>query len=417
MARFSNLDAISAALRQRNFAWYFAGSAVGLIGIWAQRLTIGWLTWELTQSGFWLGIVAFADLFPTVILTPIAGVVADRVNRHKMMFVTQFLGMMQAFSLAALAFAGWLNIWWLVGLTAFVGTVWAFNTAARLSMVPNLMERQHVPSAVAMDSAIFNLARFIGPVMAAYLYQSTGAGVTFLINGLTFMFFLACLLQARMIRDERGARSKANFFIQATEGIRYAAKHPGIGPILILIISLAVGLKPTLELFPGVAGSVYGLGVTGLSGLVASAAVGATIAAFWLAQRGTVVGMTGIVISALALGAASLFAFTATKIFVFGLCCTFFIGASIVIGGTGTQTLMQNAVDGAMRGRVMSLYGMVYRGGPAIGALAMGSAAELIGFQAALACGGVICSAVFLWILRRRKLLIQNLEGNPDKGL
>ena len=170
MARFSNLDAISAALRQRNFAWYFAGSAVGLVGIWGQRLTIGWLTWELTQSGFWLGIVAFADLFPTVVLTPIAGVVADRVNRHKMMFVTQFLGMMQAFSLAALAFAGWLNIWWLVGLTAFVGTVWAFNTAARLSMVPNLMERQHVPSAVAMDSAIFNLARFIGPVMAAYLF-------------------------------------------------------------------------------------------------------------------------------------------------------------------------------------------------------------------------------------------------------
>jgi predicted MFS family arabinose efflux permease len=127
--------------------------------------------------------------------------------------------------------------------------------------------------------------------------------------------------------------------------------------------------------------------------------------------------MTGIVISALALGAVSLFAFTATKIFILGLCCTFFIGAAIVIGGTGTQTLMQNAVDGAMRGRVMSLYGMVYRGGPAIGALAMGSAAELIGFQAALACGGVICSAVFLWILRRRKLLIQNLEGNPGKGL
>lgn len=416
MARFVNLDAITAALKQRNFAWYFAGSSIGLIGIWGQRLTISWLAWEFTRSGFWLGVVVAADLLPTIFFAPIAGVVADRVNRHRMMFVTQFLGMLQALTLAALAFSGLLDIWCLVGLTMFIGIVWAFNTAARLSMVPNLLEPQHVPSAVAMDSAIFNLARFIGPMVAGYLIAGVGAGPTFLINGITFAVFLVCLLQARMIRDERGARSTANILVQATEGIRYAVKHPGIRPVLILIIALAIGIKPTLELLAGVTDTVYNLGPTGLGNLMAASAVGATIAAVWLAQRGTVVGMTRIVISALLLGIVSLFAFTATQSFVFGLVCASFIGAAIVVGGTGTQTLMQNAVDGAMRGRVMSLYGMVYRGGPALGAFAMGSAAEFIGFQSALACGGVIGAGALVWVFRQRKIMVSALEGPPDNG-
>lgn len=416
MARFSNLNAITAALKQRNFAWYFAGSSIGLIGIWGQRLTISWLAWEFTRSGFWLGVVVAADLLPTIFFAPIAGVVADRVNRHRMMFVTQFLGMLQALTLAALAFSGLLDIWCLVGLTMFIGIVWAFNTAARLSMVPNLLEPQHVPSAVAMDSAIFNLARFIGPMVAGYLIAGVGAGPTFLINGITFAVFLVCLLQARMIRDERGARSTANIFVQVTEGIRYAVKHPGIRPVLILIIALAIGIKPTLELLAGVTDTVYNLGPTGLGNLMAASAVGAIIAAVWLAQRGTVVGMTRIVISALLLGIVSLFAFTATQSFIFGLVCASFIGAAIVVGGTGTQILMQNAVDGAMRGRVMSLYGMVYRGGPALGAFAMGSAAEFIGFQSALACGGVIGAGALVWVFRQRKIMVSALEGPPDKG-
>ena len=416
MARFANLDAINAALKQRNFAWYFAGSSIGLIGIWGQRLTISWLAWEFTRSGFWLGVVVAADLLPTIFFAPIAGVVADRVNRHRMMFVTQFLGMLQALTLAALAFSGLLDIWCLVGLTMFIGIVWAFNTAARLSMVPNLLEPQHVPSAVAMDSAIFNLARFIGPMVAGYLIAGVGAGPTFLINGITFAVFLVCLLQARMIRDERGARSTANIFVQVTEGIRYAVKHPGIRPVLILIIALAIGIKPTLELLAGVTDTVYNLGPTGLGNLMAASAVGAIIAAVWLAQRGTVVGMTRIVISALLLGIVSLFAFTATQSFIFGLVCASFIGAAIVVGGTGTQILMQNAVDGAMRGRVMSLYGMVYRGGPALGAFAMGSAAEFVGFQSALACGGVIGAGALVWVFRQRKIMVSALEGPSDNG-
>jgi MFS family permease len=216
-----------------------------------------------------------------------------------------------------------------------------------------------------------------------------------------------------MLRDERRHVGGTNVFAQAAEGIRYAARHPGIGPVLVLLIALAAFVKPVLELLPGVTGAVYRLSATGLGGLMSVSAVGAIIAGFWLAQRGTVRGLSRMVLATLLFGSLSIFAFAATDIYAVGLVGVFFLGAAIVVCGTGTQTLMQHAVDGAMRGRVMSLYGMVFRGVPALGALAIGSAAEVVGFQAALAAGGVLCIVVFLWMLRHRRSMAEALEGGP----
>ncbi len=412
MARFGNLQSITAALKQRNFAWYISGGSIALFGIWAQRLTIGQLTWDLTGSPAWIGFMAFADLFPTVLLTPLAGVVADRVDRRKMSIITQSLGMLQAFALAALTFSGLINKWSLLGLTFFIGVVWAFNTAARLSMVPNLMEPEHVSSAIALDSAVFNIARFIGPAFASYLYVAVGAQWSFMLNGFTFAIFVFALYKIRMLRDERGNVGKGGVFSQAADGIRYAARHPGIGPILLVVIALALGVKPVLELLPAVNGAVYKLDATGLGWMMSVSAIGAILGSFWLAQRGTPVGLTRHVIGTLLIGALSLFGFTATDNFVLGLVGVFFLGAAVVIGGTGTQALMQNAVDGAMRGRVMSLYGMIYRGVPAIGALAVGGAAEYIGLQGAIAGGGIVCIGALIWVFGRRKSVIKALEGN-----
>lgn len=416
MARLGNLDSITAALKQRNFAWYISGGTIALFGIWAQRLTIAYLTWELTKSPTWLGLMVCADLFPTVIFTPIAGVVADRVDRRVMSIVTQTLGMLQAFALAALTYFGLINVWILLLLTLFIGVVWAFNTAARLSMVPNLMEPEHVPSAIAIDSAVFNLARFIGPALAGHLIDKVGPETTFLLNGVTFSIFLFTLFKCRLIRDERRGMGSGGVFAQAAEGIRYAARHPGIGPVLIMVIALALGIKPVLELLAGVNGDVYGLTATGLGWLMSASSVGAVLGAVWLAQRGTHIGLTRVVVGTLFFGALSIFGFTATDIYALGLVGVFFIGAAVVLGGTGTQTLMQHAVDGAMRGRVMSLYGMIYRGVPALGALAMGYAAEFVGFQLALASGGVVCLGVLFWVLGRRQTITLALEGDRSGG-
>ena len=408
--RLTDFSSVTAALRQRNFGIYMAGSSVGLLGLWVQRVAIGWLTWQLTHSGIWLGIIAFADLFPTMLITPFAGALADRLDRRLMSLVSQALAMVQAFALALLTFAGLIDIWSLLALTLFLGIVYAFNTAARLSMVPNLLETRYVPSAIAIDSAVFNLARFLGPAIAGAIIVNWGVGPAFLFNALSFVCFLAALYHIRMIRHETGGKKTGGVMSQVLEGFRYARDHPGIGPMLVIIFAMAVGVKPFLELLPGFADAVFDRGAQGLAYLTAVAGLGAFTTALWMAQRGTAVGLTKVVIGALVLGGVAIFIFTATDIYAVGLIGAYFAGASVTLGGTGTQTLMQNVVDGAMRGRVMSLYGMIYRGAPAFGALIMGSASEVVGLRAAVAVGGVICIVVAVWMYRHRATMTPALE-------
>ncbi len=386
------------------------GSTISLIGMWVQRIAIGWLTWELTGSATWLGLVAFADLFPTVLLTPFAGVVADRHDRLRITILSQYLAMVQAVLLAALTLTGNITIWWLLGLSLFVGVVWSFNTAARLSMIPNLVERRYIPSAVALNAAAFNVARFIGPALAGAIMAIWGVGEAFLLNAATFIIFIVTLRKMRLINPETGGTARGGILAQAFDGIAYARRHPGIGPILVLLIAMAVGVKPVLELLPGFADAVFHRGIEGLAQLTASAGLGALITAIWLAQRGRMTGLTRIALAALAISAALIVAFTATDWYPLGLAACFCFGVTITMAGTATQSLMQNAVEGHMRGRVMSLYGLVYRGAPAVGALVMGAVADLIGLRWALASGAVICVAAWIWLARRRAAMTQALE-------
>ncbi|MPY69991.1 MAG: MFS transporter [Alphaproteobacteria bacterium] len=403
--------AIAGALGQRNFALYLWWGWVSLIGFWAQRVAVGWLTWEMTHSGAWLGLIAFADLAPCVVITPIAGGLADRLDRKRMVIWTQSLAMLQAVALAVLTLSGLIEIWSLFLLTLFLGMVMAVNTAARLTLVPNLLEREHVPSALALDSGLFNVARFIGPAIAGALIVQWGVGAAFVFNAVTFLAFLAALWRIRLIRDEGKGRIVGNLFAEVGEGLRYAFKHPGIGPVLIVIAAAALGAKPYIDLLPGFADEVYHRGAEGLAQFTAVSGIGAFVAAAYLAQRGTTTGLTRLLLWALAAAAFGLFLFCSTDNYWVGLAAIAVIGASVVICGTGTQTLMQGAVDGAMRGRVMSLYGVIFRGGPALGALVMGVASDFVGLQAALAGGGLICIAALLWLRRRYRAVSAVLEA------
>ena len=411
MAGLTRYSTLAATLRQRNFALYLWGGWPALVGMWVHRVAVGWLTWELTHSGTWLGLIAVADLAPTVFVTPLAGVIADRMDRRILAIYSQALAMLQAVALTILTFTGAIEIWSLFALTFFLGIVLGVNTAARLAMVPNLLPLQYVPSAVAMDSALFNIARFLGPAIAGVIIAIWGVWPAFLFNSVTFVIYLAALFMARLVRDEGGGRHTGGMMAQILEGFRYARRHPGIGPMLLLLCAAALGIKPFLELLPGFADAVFDRGATGLAQMTAIAGVGAFISAIWLAQRGTPVGLTKFVIGGLVLGGLAVLGFTATQDFRLALVGVFFAGMSTTLCGTGTQTLMQGVVDGAMRGRVMSLYGVIFRGGPALGALAMGSASEVIGLQPAVAAGSVICFAAWLWLFRRQKDIIPVLEG------
>ena len=410
MARFAYFASLSELCRQPNFSWYMGGQTVALVGMWAQKIAIGWLTWELTGSNFWLGAIAFADLFPTVIITPIAGVIADRVNRLNMSRLCQVLAGVHAFVLAALTFSGLIEIWSLLALTFVFGVVMAFGTAARLAMVPNLMAAQYVPVAIGIDSAVYNVARVIGPMIAAAMISLIGTGATFLFNGLTYVVFVFCMFRIHLLRSESSGR-RGNVFAQAADGMRYAARHPAIGPALILLIAAAIGIKPFLELLPGLADGVFGAGVEGFATFAAIAGAGAIVAGLWMAARGTAQGTTRIAFGSMILGVVGVFTVCATQIFWVGLLGTFLVGAAITLAGTSTQILMQNSVEGAVRGRVMSLYGMVHRGAPALGAVIIGVAAEQIGLQAAMFGGGVLTAIVFVLMLRRYRSMVSAVES------
>ncbi len=415
MARSVYFQSVAELWRQPNFSWYMGGQSIALVGMWAQRIAIGWLAWELTRSNLWLGAIAFADLFPTIVITPIAGVIADRVNRLNMSRLCQTLAGIHAFILSALTFAGVIDIWLLFWLTMILGVVLAFGTAARLAMVPNLMEARYMPSAIGTDSSIYNMARVVGPMIAAAAISLVGTGATFLFNGFCYAIFVYCMFRIHLVRSETLGRG-GNVFAQTLDGMRYVARHPGIGPALILLAATALGVKPFLELLPGLADGVFRAGVEGFATFAAVAGAGAIVAGLWVAARGTTQGTTRIAFGSMMLGAVGVFVVSATEIFWVGLIGTFLVGAAITLAGTSTQILMQSSVDGAVRGRVMSLYGMVHRGGPALGAVVIGGAAELIGLQAAMIGGGALTTIVFVLMLRRHGAMVTALESRGDQA-
>ncbi|MEE8517129.1 MAG: MFS transporter [Alphaproteobacteria bacterium] len=414
MASIFDFSSIKSVLRQRNFRIYEFGNVISLVGMWAQRIAVGWLAWTMTHSGTWLGVIAFADLFPTIILTPLAGILADRFDRLRMLVIFQGLAMVQAVALCALTVLDLIDIWSLLGWTIFLGTSTAFSAGIRLAVIPNLVERKHLTSAIAVNSAAFNIARFAGPAVGGVTLSLWDASAAFAFNAVSFLFFLAALLQIRLVEWEPKRQSRGSLFSDAAEALRYVRSHRGIGPMLLLITALAFSVKPFLELLPGISDAVFNRGPQGLAQLAAAAGFGAVSAALWLAKRGTIVGLTHVTVASIFVSGAALLAFVATDMFWLALPFASIAGAAMSVCGNGTQTVMQSAVDGAMRGRVMSLYAVTFRGGPALGAVFMGYLSDYIGLRLSLATGGVFCFVAGVWIASQTAAIATAIEGNPE---
>jgi predicted MFS family arabinose efflux permease len=398
------------ALGNRNYRVYAAGNFVSLCGTWLQRIAIGWLAWQLTHSGTWLGLVAFADLFPTVLLSPFAGTLADRHDRLTMLKTTQCLAMTQATTLAAMTFAGQMTIGWLFALAFAMGVINAFNQPARLALIPSLVERTDLPAAVAINSTIFNSARFLGPAVAGVVIARGSIELAFAVNAASYLAFLAALQRLKLVQPDRALGSGRNFLHDSLEGYRYVARHPGIGPMIVLLTATSIGGRAYVELLPGFADAVFGRGAEALAWLTATIGLGAILGGLWMATRGAAKGLTDVVIGNMLLLALALLAFTATTSFWIALPCLFVAGFALVINGSGGQTLVQGAVEGPVRGRVMSLYGMIFRGGPALGALIMGSLSSQVGLRLPVACGALLCAGFWLWARLRRARIADALE-------
>lgn len=403
------------ALRIRNYRIYTIGNLVSLSGSWIQRVAVGWLAWQLTHSGVWLGLCGSADLIPVVVVSPFAGIFADRADRIRIIWMTQIVAMAQALTLAVLTQAGLITVEMLFGLTLLLGVAGAANQPARLALIPHLVDRSTLGSAVAINSLVFNSARFIGPVLAGMVIAHGSIAATFAVNALSYVAFLVALMRISVPRTHR-AESVGGYrvFGEALAGYRYALKHRGIGGILMLFSVSSLALRGFIQLFPGFADSVFGRGPQGFAWLVALVGLGAVCGAGWMLRRGGTIGLTRLVITHTLVMSLAVMAFTATTRYDVALGCAFVAGFSLVVTGIGAQTLIQIAVDPAMRGRVLGFYGMVFRAGPAFNAIIMGALSTQFGLRVPVAAGAAISLGAWGWAYARRRHMARALEEAND---
>ena len=335
---------------------------------------------------------------------PFGGALADRLDRRRLLMIGQSINMVLSFILAALTAGGLMTVPLLVLIIGINGAVIGINQPARLALISGLVSREHLPTAVAINSLVFNLARFIGPAIAGLVILSFGTALVFLLNALSFISFLIALKRLDLPEtDHRAASGGPPPMLQAIgEGLRYVIRHPGIGPLLALNATMAVSVRPYVELLPGFAGAVFDRGAGGLAMLSSAVGMGAIAAGLFLAQRGPKRGLAETAMMAALLIAFSALGLALSPTFSLALIAVTSGGFGMVVAGVGTQTLMQTTVDEAVRGRVLSLFGLVFRSGPAIGALLMGLASELVGLRWPLAIGSVIGTITFMLVWRRR---------------
>ncbi len=408
-------DHIIRALRYRDHRLFNTTLFPALISLWGQRTGIGWLTWELTHSPTWLGIVAAADLLPGVVLSPFAGVTADRATPLNMMRLTQGIIMVHALVLCVLTLTGLINVWILFGLSLVTGFNQPYAVAGRMVFYPTLVPKKELSTAIAINSTIFNTGRMVGPALAGLMIAPFGVSTVFFLNFAAFLAHVINLFRIRPIRVERRSTQRRGMLTEVAEGLRYTARHPGIGPLLLILVVVSMMSRPLGEFLPGFADAVFARGPQGLGWLLAAMGFGGVMGAIWLARRPTVEGLTSVVLSTTLVMGISLAGFALVKNFWIALIFLVIMGFMLVVSGTGTQSLMQTAVASEVRGRVMSLYAVVFRGIPAIGAIALGLASEVVGLSIAIAGAGLICALAWAAALPKRGALQTALETPPKE--
>jgi MFS family permease len=409
--RMAGFENVMRVLGIRDYRVYTAGNFISLIGTWLQRVAVGWLAWQLTRSGTWLGLCAAADLVPTVLISPISGALADRADRVRLIWLTQIFGLAQAIMLAVLSYLGVITVEMLFLLTLTLGISTAVAQPARLALIPSLVDRASLGSAVAVNALVFNSARFIGPATAGIVIAQGSVSLAFALNAMTFLAFLVSLSRLRI--TPAAPPTHRRMFRESLEGYAYAMRHPGIGRMMALFIINSLALRGFIELFPGFADGVFGRGPQGLAWLTATVGIGAMVGGLWMVRRSGITGLTGISVTHTLLMSLAVLGFTSTGNYWVALPCVFVAGFALVVTGISAQTLVQTAVDPAMRGRVLGLYGMVFRGGPAFNALIMGWLSTHFGLRLPVAAGAVICLLTWGWASWNRPLMERSLEAEP----
>lgn len=397
-------------LSHREFALFEGGLFPQYMTGWIQRVGMGWLAWQLTESPTWLGIIAAADLAPMLVLAPFAGAVADRLEPLRLIRLAQMLLMVQAILMAALTAAGWMRIEFLFALALFNGLVYPFHSTARQSIIPSTVPREDFSSAVAVDSACFHSNRFIGPTLAAFIIPAFGVTGAFVAHVIGSFISVGAFHALQLPPPDRSRRSRGNLFGDVGQTFVYAWNHQAIRPLLLILLCASFFVRPVQDMLPGFAEAVFKGDAQTLAWLTSAMGVGALLGAMHVAMRGGTRGLTNFGMFGYACTAIGGLGFAATQNLFVGMAFVFVAGYGLNVMSTCVQALMQLAVDDHIRGRVLSLYLLIYRGVPAIGALMIGIGAEVYGLQWAQGVGAVLCVLMIAVIWPARKPIIAMLE-------
>jgi MFS family permease len=408
--RGSTLRSIGRALRHRNYRLFFSGQSISLIGTWLTRIATSWLIYRLTGSALLLGVLGFAGQIPTFLLAPLAGVLVDRWDRHRVLVVTQVLAMVQSAALAALALAGVIQVWHVVALSVFQGIINAFDMPARQALVVEMVEdRADLPNAIALNSSMVNAARLLGPSIAGILIAGVGEGYCFLIDAVSYLAVIASLLLMRIparVVAPRTSRVLADF----QEGFKYAADSQAIRSVLLLLALVSLMGTPCTVLLPVIAKEVLGGGASTLGLLTAASGLGALGGAVYLASRQTVLGLGRVIFLSTAVFGAGLVAFSRAHVLWLSLPLMLLTGGGMMLQMASSNTILQTIVDEDKRGRVMSLFAMAFFGTVPFGSLIAGVLATRLGAENTILVGGVVCFLASLAFLRQLPEIRRNVR-------
>ncbi len=385
----------SSALRNRNFLIYLSGSTVSLHGLWIYRVALGWFAWQLTGSELWVGIVAFTQFAPAVIFGPLFGVLADRFDRRKASILINTGSVLNMLVLASLTSLGKVDIGVLAATSLVQGVLDGAHTPIRMTLVPNIVSREQLHSAIASNSIAFNVSRFIGPAIAGFIIATWGVGTAFAINGVTYLAIVAAVMLIKMVPRAGRAKQAGDVWSEMLDGVRYVLHHQTICSLLITVAVASVFGRGALEMLPAFADAVFKGGASALAILTSAVGAGSIVTGLILSRHS---GWLNARVIRIAVIVAGLFivVFAASDQFWLAVPVITILGIALSLVGVGSQILIQTLVDDEVRGRVSSLWGMIAFGGTAIGSLIVGSGSAIFGLQATVMLTGLLCVAAAL---------------------
>ncbi|HUO85012.1 MAG TPA: MFS transporter [Thermoanaerobaculia bacterium] len=388
MSEARGLARLGRALRHPNYRRFFSGQLVSLVGTWMQTVAQSWLVYRLTDSALLLGVVTFANQLPVFFTAPMGGVLADRIDRRRILLATQGAAMVLAGALAGLTLAGVVQVWQVIVLGTLLGFANGFDIPARQAFVAEMVPREDLTNAIALNSSMFNAARVVGPALAGIVVAAAGEGFCFLINALSYAAVIGGLL--RIVVPARAQVVHAPAFRSFVEGFRFAAHRRPVRALLLLLAVISFVGMPYTVLMPIFADRILGGGPGALGILLGAAGIGALGGSLTLAARGSLRGLGRLVAISAALFSVALFTFSVSRLFWLSVILLVPVGFSMIFTMASSNTLVQSMVPDALRGRVMALYSMMFIGMAPTGALLAGFLAERIGAPATIAAGGIV---------------------------